>query len=47
MADEDRIEVTAQEARGGVTPHVTRYVLGISLALVVVIFAGLLIFFQR
>ena len=47
MADEDRIEVTAQEARSGETPHVTRYVLGISLALVVVIFAALLIFFQR
>jgi hypothetical protein len=47
MADEERIEVTAEEARSGETPHVTRYVLGISLALVVVIFAVLLIFFQR
>lgn len=47
MADEEQIEVTGQEARGGVMPHVTRYVLGISLALVVVIFAALLIFFQR
>ncbi|WP_188445719.1 hypothetical protein [Sphingomonas psychrolutea] len=47
MADEERIKITAEEARGGETPHVTRYVLGISLALVVVIFAVLLIFFQR
>ena len=47
MADKDQIEVTAQEARGGETPHVTRYVLGISLTLVVVLFAVLLIYFQR
>ena len=33
------IHETTTEARGGVTPHVTRYVLGIGLALVVVIFA--------
>ena len=30
------------EARAGATPHVTRYVLGIGLVLVVVIFAVLL-----
>ena len=46
-ADNERIEVTAQDARGGETPHVTRYVLGISLTLVVILFAALLVFFQR
>lgn len=34
--------VSQQEARGGVTPHVTRYVLGISLTLIVIAFAILL-----
>ena len=31
--------LTTTEARGASTPHVTRYVLGIGLALVVVLFA--------
>ena len=35
--------ISTEDARGGVTPHVTRYVLGISLGLVVVIFAWLLL----
>lgn len=47
MADEKQIHVSTEEARSGETPRVTRYVLGISLALVVVLFAALLIFFQR
>ena len=47
MADDEKIEVTAQDARAGSTPHVTRYVLGISLTLVVVLFAALLIFSYR
>ncbi|MEG3178113.1 hypothetical protein U1872_17865 [Sphingomonas sp. RB3P16] len=47
MADDDQIEVTGQEARAGATPHVTRYVLAISLTLVVVIFAALLVYYQR
>ncbi len=34
--------VTKTEARAGTTPHVTRYVLGIGLVLVVVIFAVIL-----
>ena len=34
--------LTKTEARAGVTPHVTRYVLGVGLVLVVVIFAVLL-----
>jgi hypothetical protein len=35
--------LTTNEARAGSTPHVTRYVLGIGLALVIVIFAVLLL----
>ena len=43
MADEnEQIEVTATEARGGTTPHMTRYILPISLVLVIAIFAFLL-----
>jgi len=34
--------VTMTEARAGTTPHVARYVLGIGLLLVVVIFAAIL-----
>lgn len=37
--DELREHVTTTEARGGSTPHMTRYILGISLVLVVVLFA--------
>lgn len=43
MADEERVELTTDEARGGETPGVTRYVLAISLTLVVVLFAAILI----
>jgi len=40
MADpEDRIHVSTEEARAGSTPHMTRYILPISLTLVIVIFA--------
>lgn len=43
MANEDeRIELTTEEARAGTTPHMTRYILSISLVLVVIIFAILL-----
>jgi hypothetical protein len=38
----DKVEVTTDEARAGSTPHMTRYILGISLVLIVVIFAILL-----
>jgi hypothetical protein len=34
--------VTTTEARAGTTPHVARYVLGIGLVLVIVIFAVIL-----
>ena len=39
MADEPTEHLTTIEARGGATPHMTRYVLGIGLVLVIVIFA--------
>ena len=35
--------VTTTEARAGATPHVTRYVLGIGLLLVIVVFALILL----
>lgn len=40
---EPREHVTKTEARAGSTQHMTRYVLGIGLALVIVIFAVLLL----
>ncbi|OWK33495.1 hypothetical protein [Sphingomonas dokdonensis] len=43
MANEnEHIEVTTDEARAGSTPHMTRYILPMSLILVVVIFAFIL-----
>ena len=41
MAD-DQEHVTTTEARAGSAPHMTRYVLGVGLALVIVIFAIIL-----
>ena len=41
MAD-DQEHVTTTEARAGATPHMTRYVLVVGLALVIVIFAIIL-----
>ncbi|MEH3157578.1 MAG: hypothetical protein PGN08_00880 [Sphingomonas taxi] len=44
MADpNETVHVSTTEARAGSTPGVTRYVLGISLVLIVVIFAFLLL----
>ncbi len=37
--DERPEQVTTTEARAGSTPHMTRYVLGVGLVLVVVLFA--------
>jgi acyl dehydratase len=40
MADnENPIHVTTDRARAGATPHMTRYVLGFGLALVIIAFA--------
>ncbi len=41
MADEE-VHLTRKEARAGASTHVTRYVLSISLILIVVLFAVLL-----
>lgn len=42
MTDEQEpIHLSTEEARAGATPHMTRYILGFSLALVIVIFAVL------
>ena len=41
MSD-DQEHVTTTEARAGATPHMTRYVLVVGLALVIVIFAIIL-----
>ena len=38
MSDERPEQLTTTEARAGYTPHMTRYVLGVGLALVVVVF---------
>jgi hypothetical protein len=37
----EKIHVSGTEARSGATPHMTRYILAISLVLVIVIFAFL------
>jgi hypothetical protein len=42
MPDQQPDHVTTTEARAGSTPHMTRYVLGIGLLLVIVIFAIIL-----
>jgi hypothetical protein len=45
MADnQDPIHISTDEARAGATPHMTRYILPISLVLVIVIFAFLLLY---
>ena len=44
--DDDKVHLTKEEARAGATPHVTRYVLSISLLLIVILFAGLLLIWQ-
>jgi len=42
VADQHEEHVTTTEARAGSTPHITRYVLGIGLVLVIVLFAVIL-----
>ena len=39
----DPIHVETEDARAGATPHVTRYVLAISLVLIIVIFGVLIL----
>jgi hypothetical protein len=42
MADNDEIHVSTDRARAGSTPHMTRYVLGFGLVLVIIAFAVIL-----
>jgi len=42
MAENDEIHVSTDRARAGATPHMTRYVLGFGLALVIIAFAVIL-----
>lgn len=46
MADKEEIHLTRREARAGASTHVVRYVLSISLVLIVILFA-LLLFVYR
>ena len=46
MADDDNVNLTRTEARGGSSNHVTRYVLPISLALVVILFVVILVIWR-
>lgn len=39
MAENEETHITAQDARAGATPHMTRYVLGFGLLLVIIAFA--------
>jgi hypothetical protein len=45
MSDQRPEQLTTTEARAGYTPHMTRYVLGVGLVLVVVIFALIYLFY--
>ena len=46
MDDRDGIHESTTRARAGATPHMTRYILPISLALVVILFLLLLILWR-
>ena len=41
--DKEQVHLDGEDARAGATPHMTRYILAISLILVVVIFGILLL----
>ena len=44
MSDEDELtHLDTDEARGGTTVGMTRYILGISLVLIIVVFAAILL----
>jgi hypothetical protein len=44
MADlNDPQHVDAEQARAGVTPHMTRYILGISLIIIIAVYAFLML----
>ncbi len=40
MPDQDEpVHISGEDARSGATPHMTRYILGASLVLVIIVFA--------
>ena len=39
MADQNETHISTTDARAGATPHMTRYVLGFGLLLVIIVFA--------
>ena len=41
--DNEQVHLSTDEARGGATPGMTRYILGASLVLIIVIFAAILL----
>ena len=44
MADSnEQTHLTGEQARAGATPHMTRYILGVSLVLVILLFAFLVL----
>ena len=44
MADpNERVELNTDQARAGATPHMTRYILPISLVLVIAVFAYIIL----
>lgn len=42
MAENEPIHLDAEHARAGATPHMTRYILGFGLVLVIIAFAVIL-----
>ena len=42
MAENEETHITTDDARAGATPHMTRYVLGFGLVLVIIAFAIIL-----
>jgi hypothetical protein len=44
MADpNERIDINTDRARAGATPHMTRYILPISLVLIIIVFAVMIL----
>ncbi len=41
--DNEQVHVSTEEARAGATPGMTRYILGASLVLIIIVFAVLLL----
>jgi len=45
VENDEAIHIDSEQARAGATPHMTRYVLGYGLVLVIVAFAAIFLFF--